>query len=154
MRYTILVIEDDKPQLMALTGFLKNQGFEVLETSLSLEGIKMIREYAVDLVLTDYKMPDKSGLDVLLEIKQINPEIMVIIMTAFGTEEIAVQAMKEGAFDYIIKPITDLDKLEITIKKALERKQLLSENRELRLQLEERYRFKDIISGSREMEEF
>ena len=153
MAYTILVIEDDKPQLQVLTGFLKNQGFNVFSSISSIEGIKIAQEQVVDLVLTDYKMPNKNGLEVLSDIKRINPEIMVILMTAFGTEEIAVQAMKEGAFDYIIKPIIDLDKLDITIKKALERKQLVSENRELRQQLEEKHRFKDIISGSAEMEE-
>ena len=149
---TILVIEDDAPQLRALTGFLKRQGFNVLWSSSGTGGIRTAREQPIDLVLTDYKMPDKDGLDVLREIKGINPEIDVILMTAFGNVEIAVQAMKEGAFDYLTKPI-DLDELEMIITKALERKQLVSENRELRRQLEEKYRFGEIISGSAEMEE-
>jgi two-component system NtrC family response regulator len=149
---TILVIEDETAQLQVLTGFLEKQRFDVIGSSSGAEGIEIARERNIDLVLTDYRMPDKNGLEVLREIKNINPEIMVIIMTAYGTEEIAVQAMKEGAFDYLTKPIV-LDELEITVRKALERKQLVSENLELRRQLEGRYHFHEIVSGSAEMEE-
>ena len=152
MKYTILVIEDEAAQLRTLTGFLKKQGFVVIWATSGTEGLRKTQEQSIDLALTDYKMPGKNGLEVLREIKAINPEIAVILMTAHGTEEIAVQAMKEGAFDYLTKPI-DLDELEIVVKKALERKQLVSENRELRHQLEERYSFHEIISGSAEMEE-
>jgi len=152
MKHTILVIEDEAPQLRTLTGFLKKQGFVVIWSTSGIEGLRKTREQSVDLVLTDYQMPGKNGLETLMEIKTINPEIAVILMTAHGTEEIAVQAMKEGAFDYLTKPI-DLDELEMVVRKALERKQLVSENQELRHQLEERYRFHEIISGSAEMEE-
>jgi DNA-binding NtrC family response regulator len=149
---TILVIEDETAQLQVLTGFLEKQRFDVIGSSAGAEGIEIARERNIDLVLTDYRMPDKDGLEVLREIKGINPEIMVIFMTAYGTEEIAVQAMKEGAFDYLTKPIY-LDELEIIVRKALERKQLVSENVELRRQLEGRYHFHEIVSGSAEMEE-
>ena len=152
MKRTILVIEDEAPQLRTLTGFLKKQGFVVIWATSGIAGLRMAREQSIDLALTDYKMPGKNGLEVLKEIKTINPEIAVILMTAHGTEEIAVQAMKEGALDYLTKPI-DLDELEIVVRKALEQKQLISENRELRRQLEERYSFHEIISGSAEMEE-
>lgn len=150
---TILVIEDEKAQLQTLTGFLQKQRFDVIGSSSGAEGIEIARERNIDLVLTDYRMPDKDGLEVLREIKNINPEIVVILMTAYGTEEIAVQAMKEGAFDYLTKPILNLDELEIIVRKALERKQLVSENVELRRQLEGRYHFHEIVSGSAGMEE-
>ena len=75
----------------------------------------MVEEQAVDLVLTDYRMPQKNGLGVLREVKGINPEIAVVIMTAYGNVEMAVRAMKEGAFDYITKPI-DLDELEMIVR--------------------------------------
>jgi DNA-binding NtrC family response regulator len=149
---TILVIEDETAQLQTLTGFLQKQRFDVIGSSSGAEGIEIARERNIDLVMTDYRMPDKDGLEVLREIKSINPEIVVIFMTAYGTEEIAVQAMKEGAFDYLTKPIY-LDELEIIVRKALERKQLVSENVELRRQLEGRYHFHEIVSGSAEMEE-
>jgi Nif-specific regulatory protein len=150
---TILVIEDETAQLQVLTGFLEKQRFDVIGSPSGAEGIEIARERNIDLVLTDYRMPDKDGLEVLREIKNINPEIVVILMTAYGTEEIAVQAMKEGAFDYLTKPILNLDELEIIVRKALERKQLVSENVELRRQLEGRYQFHEIVSGSAEMEE-
>ena len=147
MKYTILVIEDEALQLRTLTGFLKKQGFDVVWSASGIEGLRTAQKQAIDLVLTDYKLPGKNGLEVLREIKNINPEIPVILITAHGTEEIAVQSMKEGAFDYLTKPIV-LDELEIVVRKALERKQLISENRDLRRQLEGRYRFHEIISGS------
>ena len=149
---TILVIEDETAQLQTLTGFLEKQRFDVIGSSSGAEGIEIARERNIDLVLTDYRMPGQDGLEVLREIKSINPEIVVILMTAYGTEGIAVQAMKEGAFDYLTKPIY-LDELEIIVRKALERKQLVSENVELRRQLEGRYHFHEIVSGSAEIEE-
>jgi len=151
-KHTILVIEDDEPQLKSLAGFLENVGANVIATTSSIKGISIANEQLVDLVITDYKMPTKSGMDVLREIKKINPEISVIVMTAYGDIETAVQIMKEGASDYLTKPI-DLDNLEIVIRKALERKRLVSENRELRERLQDRYRFDEIIYGSPEMEE-
>ncbi|MBD3181984.1 response regulator [Candidatus Poribacteria bacterium] len=150
---SILVIEDEVTQLQALTGFLEHQGFRVFGSESGTEGLKIIREHPIDMVLTDYKMPDMNGLDVIIEVKKVNPEIAVILMTAFGDEELAVSAMKEGAFDYLTKPIENLDELDITIRKALEKKLLVSENRELREQLEEKFSFSSIISGSSEMEE-
>jgi DNA-binding NtrC family response regulator len=150
---TILIIEDDEPQLKSLAGFLENQSFNVIATTSSVEGIGIASEQVIDLVLTDFKMPVKNGMDVLREIKKINPEIAVIIMTAFGDIGTAVQVMKEGAFDYLTKPILELDELEMTIKKALERKRLISENKELRERLQDKYRFNEIIYGSPEMEE-
>jgi two-component system NtrC family response regulator len=152
MKRTILVIEDEALQLRTLTGFLKKQGYLVIWSTSGVEGLRMAQKQPVDLILTDYKMPGKNGLEVLKEAKAVNPEIAVVLVTAHGTEEIAVQAMKEGAFDYVTKPV-DLDELEIVVKKALEQKQLVSENRELRRQLAERYHFHEIISGSAEMEE-
>ena len=149
---TILVIEDDEPQLISLTGFLEHLGFNVVSTISSVEGIKIASEQPIDLVLTDYKMPEKNGMDVLREVKKINPEIGVIVMTAYGDIETAVSVMKENAVDYLTKPILDLDNLELIIKKALERKKLVSENRELREKLQDKYRFDEIIYVSPEME--
>ena len=149
---TILIIEDDEPQLRSLKGFLENLGFDVIATTSSVDGIRIASEQVIDLVITDYKMPVKDGMAVLREIKNINSEITVIIITAFGDIETAVQAMKENAFDFITKPII-LDDLEITINKALERKRLISENKELREKLYDKYRFEGIIYQSPEMEE-
>ncbi len=144
MEYTILVIEDEPFQLKNLSEALEKQGYNVLSSESSVKGVKIVKEKAVDLVLTDFKMPEKNGLEVLREVKQINPDISVIIITAYGDVETAVKVMKEGAFDYLTKPI-DFEELDIIIKKALERKILVSENRELRRQLAEKYRFDEIV---------
>jgi len=150
--YRILVIDDEESQREAMAGFLRKKGFEVLTASGGVEGINIIREGPVDIVLTDYRMPDADGLRVLRESKAVNPEISVVIITAYGTVEGAVEAMKEGAFDYLSKPI-DLDELESIVRNAVERKRLISENRELRRLLGERYRFEGIIAESGAMQD-
>ncbi|NIR52023.1 sigma-54-dependent Fis family transcriptional regulator [candidate division KSB1 bacterium] len=148
---TILVIDDEKAQLETLAGFLKKRGYEVRKAGSAAAGLEFMKSEAVDLILTDFKMPDKDGLTVLREAKQVNPEVDVIVMTAYGSIESATEAMKSGALDYLTKPI-DLEHLEMIVEKAVERRQLLSENRELREQLGEKFRFAGIISTSPEME--
>jgi len=149
---TILVIDDEATQVSTLAGFLRKKGYRVEEALSGTDGIDIVRQKVIDLVLTDFKMPDKSGLEVLREIKAINPEVGVVMMTAYGSIESATEAMKQGASDYLTKPI-DLDQLEVIVAKALERKRLLSENKRLREQLAEKYRFVEIQSQSPQMEE-
>ncbi len=151
LNYTILVIDDEKAQLDTLAGFLKKKSYHVEKAGSGTAGLELLKSKPVDLILTDFKMPDKDGVTVLNEAKQINPEIDVIVMTAYGSVESATEAMKAGAIDYLTKPI-DLDHLELIVAKALEHKQLVSENRELKKQLEEKFKFAEIISSSREME--
>lgn len=151
-QHKILIIDDEAAQRQALAGFLKKKGFEIEKADSGMAGIKTIENQAIDLVLTDFKMPDIDGLEVLQRAKTINPEIDVIVMTAFGSIESALQAMREGAVDYLSKPI-DLDQLEMVVNKTLERKLLVSENRQLREQLAEKFRFDQIISVGEAMEE-
>jgi DNA-binding NtrC family response regulator len=148
----ILIIDDEKTQLSTLAGFLKKKAYSVEEALSGSAGLDTVRDKVIDLVITDYKMPDKSGLEVLREVKRMNPEVDVVVMTAYGSVESATAAMKAGAIDYLTKPI-DLDQLELVITKALERKRLISENRHLREQLTEKYRFSEIVSQSPLMEE-
>lgn len=148
----ILVIDDEPAQVQALAGFLKKKGFAVDKAHNGTDGLKIIRNQTIDLVLTDFKIGDMSGLEVLKAAKQINPEIDIILMTAFGSIESATEAMREGAVDYLTKPI-DLDQLEVVIEKALEHKMLVSENRQLRQELAQRFRFDQIVSVSEAMEE-
>lgn len=148
----ILIIEDEGVQREALVGFLRKRGYEVEGVASGSEGLGRLRELPVDLILTDYRMPEMNGLDVLRAAKEINPEVAVVVITAYGTIGSAVEAMKEGASDFLSKPI-DLDELEIVVRRALERQALISENRALREQLRTRYQFKEIISSSPEMEE-
>lgn len=149
---TLLVADDEEAQRKTLTGYLKKQGYIIHAANSGREGMEILRRNPVDLVLTDIRMPEMGGLDFLFAIKEINPEIGVVVMTAFGNVDDAVTAMKQGAEDYLQKPI-DLDHLDIVVKKVLERKQLVSENRELKEILQTKYNFRQLISGSGQMEE-
>ncbi len=149
---TILVVDDENSQRVILTGYLKQKGYGVLEAKSAEEGIEAVKKNVIDIILTDYKMPGKSGLDLLKEAKQINPETSVVVITAFGTIEDAVKAMKEGAYDYLTKPV-DLDELELLLKRMVERQQLLSENKMLKEQLSDKYKLTGIVAASKKMEE-
>jgi len=150
MDHTILVVEDEKVQLDTLAGFLAKLGYRVLKSSSPAHALDMARGAAVDLVLTDFKMPGMTGVQLLEALKKMNPGIDVIIMTAYGSVESAMEAMKLGAVDYITKPI-DLYQLKGMIRNTLERKVLVSENRLLRQQLLERFSFEGIVSQSSAM---
>ena len=129
--YMILVVDDEPAQVDALAGFLKKLGYGVRKADSAEKALEIVRSEPVDLVLTDMRMPGMDGVSLVREIKRQNSEIDVIVMTAFGSVESAVEAMKNGALDYLSKPI-DLDQLEVVVEKARERRQLISENRWLR----------------------
>jgi two-component system NtrC family response regulator len=151
MAATLLVIDDEKAQLDTLAGFLQKQNYQVEKAETGSIGLQIIRNRSIDLVISDFKMPEMDGLTVLKEAKNINPQVDFIMMTAYGSVESATKAMKEGAVDFLTKPV-DLDHLELIITKALDTKQLISENQQLRQQLAEKFSFKEIISTSTEME--
>ncbi|NOX87716.1 MAG: sigma-54-dependent Fis family transcriptional regulator, partial [Calditrichaeota bacterium] len=150
--FTILVVDDEKIQRESLSGFLRKKGYRVLSAQNYDAGYNAVKENTIDLILTDVKMGGKSGYELLRAVKELNPEITVIIMTAYGNVEEAVAAMKDGAYDYLTKPL-DLDEVELLIHRALQFKLLKSENRELRQKLEEKHRFTNIITNSPLMEE-
>lgn len=149
---SILIVDDEVSQRDILAGYLKKKKHIVQQSSNVQEALKVIQSQHVDLVLTDYKMPGKTGYDLLQEIKQIDTEIVVVLMTAFGTIEGAVEAMRAGAYDYLSKPI-ELDEIDLLIKRLQERQQLISENKLLREQLVEKYSFDEIVSQSPQMQE-
>ncbi len=148
----ILAIDDEKNQLDLLTGYLKKKGAKVYSASSGNEGIEIVKNSIIDIIISDFKMPDKTGLEVLEEVKKINPEIDFIIITAYGTVEDAVKAMRNGAYDYISKPV-DLDELDLILNRLLEHKNLKSENELLKDQLKEKHKISSIISNSSKMEE-
>jgi DNA-binding NtrC family response regulator len=150
MNTTILIVDDEKLQLESLAGYFKRKNFHVLLAASGNEAIRIVKDKTIDLVITDYKMPDMTGFEVLLQVKNINPEIAVILMTAFGTIETAVEAMKHGAFYYLQKPI-NLDEIDILIERAIEHKQLVTENKKLKEELYEKVSFQDIIYESNEL---
>lgn len=151
MDYSILIVDDEATQRKVLSGFLKKQGYKIFEASSGKQAIEIASNNLIDLILTDFKMPDITGLEVLKSVRSINPEVAVVIMTAFGTIESAVEAMREGAYDYLTKPI-NLDELEILINRIFEQQRLVSENRLLKEQIKEKFSFLEIISQSAVME--
>ncbi|MDK9717943.1 MAG: sigma-54 dependent transcriptional regulator [Trichlorobacter sp.] len=147
----ILIIDDDEPGRQVMELLLKKSGFAPLSASNGAQGVALVREGRADLVLVDLFLPDKNGIEILQEIRQVAPELEVVVITGHASAETAVQAMKQGAFDYITKPV-NFEELKIVIAKALEKQRLLSENVYLRKQLQERFQFSSIIGGSAAMQ--
>jgi two-component system NtrC family response regulator len=150
--FRILVVDDEPAQLELVGGFLRKQGFEVGEAASGRAAVARFKQEPFDLVLTDQRMPDLSGLDVLEAVRAASPETAVVIMTAYGTIETAVSAVKAGAADYLAKPL-NLDELLHRIHQIQDRRRLLTENRELRAALAERHRVEGIIGESGPMQE-
>ena len=148
----VLVVDDEPAQRTVLAGFLRKRGFLVLQASKVDEALATLSARMVDVVLTDLRMPGATGLDLLEGARRINPEVPVVVMTAFGTVASAVDAMKRGAADYLTKPI-DLDELEVLIGRTLERRALVAENRELKHQLETRHRLAGLETSNARMAE-
>jgi len=131
---TILVVDDDASSRVTLERMLGREGYAVTHAESGRDAITKFRARPGDLVLTDLKMPGMTGIDLLKAVRTIDPDVEVIVMTAYGTVETAVEAMKHGAYDFVSKP---LQRMEIvsTVRKALEKRSLQLENRRLREQL-------------------
>jgi DNA-binding NtrC family response regulator len=149
----ILVVDDEASVRELLRRGLSQMGhFLVDVASNGLEAIEKIEKDLFDLVLTDLKMPEMGGIELLKTIKGTRPELTVIIMTAHGSIETAVEAMKKGADDYITKPI-DFNELLIHISKAQKQSLILKENRWLKLEVRKKFEFDKIIGKSKRMQE-
>jgi DNA-binding NtrC family response regulator len=135
-----------------LSATLSGEGYEVDIAANGSDAISKAKNKKYDLVLTDLKLPGADGLEVLSEVKEIDPETSVIVMTAYGTVETAVEAMKVGAFDFITKPF-DTDRLSLLIKRALENRRLVAENTLLREELAQTYGLTEIIGKSKRIKE-
>lgn len=147
---TILIVDDEKNYLVVLEALLSSEGYEIVTANQTKDALHLIEEADLDLIITDMKMPVMSGMELLVESKKMKPDVPVIMMTAFGTIEMAVEAMKKQAYDYITKPFKN-EELKLTIKKALENCRLIKENRRLNEALSERYRHGNIIGRSKPM---
>ncbi|MCF8143640.1 MAG: sigma-54 dependent transcriptional regulator [Deltaproteobacteria bacterium] len=148
----ILVVDDERPMRESLNDWLKEDGYRVGLAASGQEAIDMARKEPWEVILLDLKMPGMDGLKTLQKLKEVRPDAEVLMMTAYATVETAVQAMKEGAFDYLVKPF-DPDEVEVQIKKILAHKELVLENILLRKKLEESYQFDEIIGKSDAMQE-
>ncbi|MCJ7459110.1 MAG: sigma-54 dependent transcriptional regulator [candidate division Zixibacteria bacterium] len=149
---SILVIDDKESMRQMLAKTLESEGYEVDVARDGEVGLDKAKEKRFDLVLTDLKLPNMDGLRVLSSFKDLDPEISVIVMTAYGTIETAVQAIKQGAFDFLTKPF-DVDHLNVLIQRALENRRLLAENVLLREELAQSLGFTEIIGKSEKMKE-
>ena len=150
MKQRILVVDDEEKLRRVIELQLTAAGFDVDKAGSAEEALKLVER--ADLVVTDLKLPGMDGLQLLASIRQQNMQSPVIVMTAFGTIEAAVEAMKAGAVDFLLKPFS-LDHLMAVVKKALEVRALRDENRQLREELGKRYQFDSIIGRSQVMQE-
>ena len=148
--FSILVVDDDTAHRTMLSTLLTGWGYTIFEADDGQPAIEMVQERYFDLILMDIRMIKVSGLEAMEAIKQINPAIPIIIMTAYSSIETAVGALKNGAYDYLTKPI-DFDKLRLTIERATERLRLQEENQRLKLSLKEQFDRQNIIARSTAM---
>src|SRR5687768_11201019 len=143
----ILVVDDESSMREMLGIMLRKEGFDVLLTESRAQAAAVLAKGAVEMVITDVKLPDGDGIEILRHVKAGSPETAVIVMTAFGSTETAVAALKLGAHDYLVKPF-DVDELKIVVRNALERQQLTQENLRLKAELRTQYGLERIIGVS------
>jgi DNA-binding NtrC family response regulator len=146
----ILIVDDDASQRRLMEFWLQEEGYSTLTANDGKAGLQAFEQKSPGLVIADIRMPGMDGLDLLGRIKGINQDTPVILITAFGTVGNAVDAMKLGAVDYILKPLNP-DELKLSVHRALERKELVDENRYLRDFADAAFRFENLIGQSRKM---
>ncbi|MBU0967529.1 MAG: sigma-54 dependent transcriptional regulator [Proteobacteria bacterium] len=149
--HTILVVDDEPNYLIILTEILRDEGFEVFAAENGEKALEIVRSTDLDLVLTDMQMPVMGGMELLRQIKTINRNLPVIMLTAYGEVDKAVVAMQDGAFNYLTKPFKN-DELIANITKAVEHYSLLRENTRLRNEVKKRYSFAEMIGKNKQMQ--
>jgi two-component system NtrC family response regulator len=148
---SILIVDDEKNYLVVLEALLNSEGYEIIGMDDPIKALRFIADSDLDLVITDMKMPGMDGMELLEKTKQLKPDLPVIMMTAHGTIEMAVEAMKKKAYHYITKPFQN-EELKLTIQKALETNRLIRENRRLSDALSDRFQYGNIIGKSKPMQ--
>jgi len=149
---TILVADDDASIRSLLKQLLADEGFAVLEAATGSEVVEKVKDSVPDLVIMDIRMPELDGIEALSRVKTINPRTAVLIMTAFGSSNMAIRAMELGAFDYITKPF-ELDKISHTVKRVLEHLALTAEVEILRDEISSLVQTERIVGNSPAMQE-
>jgi DNA-binding NtrC family response regulator len=147
----ILLVDDEEPIRAALLLLLKNADYQISGCGSGKEAVRHLEKEQFDIVITDLFLPDITGIDILKKAKELSHAIEVILITGHASAETAVRAMKEGAFDYITKPL-NIEELRVIISKAIEKQQILSENISLKKQLRDKYEFSNIIGSSPAMQ--
>src|SRR3990172_7156783 len=148
----VLIIDDEPLMRISLSDALKAEGYNVASAATGSEGLKEIKETSYDVVITDLRLPEVDGVQILNTCRQISPHTKVLMITAYGSVDTAVEAMKIGAYDYITKPFS-MDELILTVKRLVEMRDLEDENIYLKEKIEERYDFSGIIGRSEKMQD-
>lgn len=148
----ILLIDDEKSIIDLLSVVFKTEGYSVTAALSAARAMQLIEDCDFDLIISDIKLPEKSGMDILKFALEKSPEVPVLMITAYGTVKQAVEAFKMGAVDYIMKPF-DIEELKIVVAKGLEKRRLKEENRRLRKELKEKYSLQNMIGKSKPLRE-
>jgi len=149
---TVLVVDDERNTRIVLKKLLAGKGYEVDVAEDGEEALRWLKVHQCDVMLIDYKMPGLNGVEVCRKVRELYPDITPIIVTAHGTIDTAVRAMREGAYDYLTKPVNP-DELLMTLAKTLEHRKLEHKVEELRREVTERYQFHNIVAKSKVMQE-
>ena len=147
----ILVVDDEKSLREVMSIMLKRAGYEVTEAPDGEQAIGHVNKEIYDLVITDLRMPKADGMDVLKAVKSLSPDTVVLVVTAFGTADSAVEAMKQGAYDYLTKPF-QVDEVQLIIRNALEKRRLSTENMLLKREIASQSSFSQIVGQSEAMQ--
>jgi len=142
-----MVVDDDSETLALLREVVAKEGYEVETAEDGESALRRLAEWQPDLLITDIHMPGMDGLALLAAVREKTPDMLVILLTAYGSLKTAVDAIKAGAFDYLSKPFI-VEDIRLVVRRALEHKKLLKENRSLRDQLRERYSFDNLVGSS------
>ncbi len=151
-RIKILIVDDEKSQRDLLSGFLHKNGFDVTIAENGEDALKKYRSVFSPIAIVDMKMPGMNGLELLVKLKEINPFIQVLVLTAFGSVETAVAAMKAGAVDYLTKPIEELEELILKLKKAADQNRMIVDNKVMSERINEIFPSSEMIGESSEMQ--
>lgn len=147
----ILIVDDEKGMRDLLSKVLRKEGYQVFLAQDGEEGLEFIKNYSIDIVIADLDMPVMNGLEMIKQAKEFDPAITIIIITAYASMETAIEALKLGAYDYLIKPF-NIDDIKHTVSKAAERISLISQNLYLKSEIEERLYFPGVIGKSEKMQ--
>ena len=148
----LLIIDDEKSIIDLLSVVFRNEGYAVKTALSAAKALELIEEHDFDLIISDIKLPEKSGMDILKFASERKPEVPVLMITAYGAVKQAVEAFKMGAIDYVMKPF-DIEELKIVVAKGLEKRRLKEENRRLRKELKDKYSLQNMIGKSKPIHE-
>jgi two-component system response regulator AtoC len=148
----VLVVDDEENLRLVLKTLLRRHGYEVESAATGEEALKLVESFGPDVVLTDVRMPKMGGMDLLATLKNMGNDATVIVMSAYGNMDLAIEAMMAGAYDYVQKPFKH-DEVVLALRKAEEREALRRENRVLRDEIRKEHRFEDILAKSASMQE-